>query len=86
MRRGLILVGAFSVVVNVLMLTTSVYLMQISDRVLVSRSLDTLTMLTIGAVMALVVLAAFDLLRKRILSRLGVRLEAISAIDCASMP
>ncbi|MEZ5775068.1 MAG: type I secretion system permease/ATPase [Hyphomicrobiaceae bacterium] len=77
MRRGLILVGAFSVVVNVLMLTTSVYLMQISDRVLVSRSLDTLTMLTIGAVMALVVLAAFDLLRKRILSRLGVRLEAM---------
>ncbi len=74
-KRGLIVVGLFSVIVNLLMLTTSIYLMQISDRVLVSRSTDTLIMLTAVAVFALMALAGFDLLRKWILTRLGVRLE-----------
>ncbi len=76
-RQGFITVGVFSVAINVLMLTTSVYLLQISDRVMVSRSLDTLVMLTIGAVAALAILAVLDLLRKWILTRLGVKLEAM---------
>ena len=75
-RSGLLLVGAFSVVVNVLMLTTSVYLMQISDRVMVSHSGDTLVLLTIGAVFALVILSGFDFLRKIILTKLGMKLES----------
>jgi ATP-binding cassette subfamily C protein len=74
-KRGLIVVGLFSIVVNVLMLTTSIYLMQISDRVLVSRSFDTLIMLTAIAIFALVALAGFDFLRKGILTRLGIRFE-----------
>ena len=76
-REGLILVALFSVIVNVLMLTTSVYLMQISDRVMVSRSTDTLVLLTIGSVFALVILTGFDYLRKIILTKLGVKLEAM---------
>ena len=75
-RAGLLLVGAFSVVVNVLMLTTSVYLMQISDRVMVSRSGETLVLLTVAAVFALVILSGFDFLRKIILTKLGMKLEA----------
>ena len=75
-RDGLILVAAFSAVVNVLMLTTSVYLMQISDRVMVSRSSETLILLTVGAVFALVILSGFDFLRKVILTKLGAKLEA----------
>ena len=76
LRKGLYLVGAFSIIVNVLMLTTSVYLMQISDRVMVSRSNDTLILLTIGSVFALIILVVFDFLRKIILARLGVKIEA----------
>lgn len=68
-------VALFSLVINVLMLTTSIYLMQVSDRVMVSRSTDTLVLLTVIAVAALVVLAIFDLLRKWLLARIGVRLE-----------
>jgi ATP-binding cassette, subfamily C, bacterial len=76
LRNGLYLVGAFSIIVNVLMLTTSVYLMQISDRVMVSRSNDTLILLTVGAIFALIILVVFDFLRKIILARLGVKIEA----------
>lgn len=68
-------VALFSVVINVLMLTTSIYLMQVSDRVMVSRSNETLILLTVFAVGALVVLAIFDLLRKWLLARIGVQLE-----------
>ena len=75
-RNGFVLVGIFSAIVNVLMLTTSVYLMQISDRVMVSRSNDTLILLTVAAVFALLVLTGFDFLRKIILSKIGVKLEA----------
>src|SRR5262245_23887221 len=40
--RTFIAVGVFSVFVNLLMLTMPIYLFQISDRVLTSRSMDTL--------------------------------------------
>ena len=76
LRDGLLLVGVFSVVVNVLMLTTSVYLMQISDRVMVSRSEETLVLLTVGAIFALLILSGFDFLRKVILTKLGMKLES----------
>src|SRR5437868_14293148 len=45
-RANLIAVVAFSVVVNLLMLTMPMYLFQISDRVLTGRSLETLLMLS----------------------------------------
>ncbi len=74
-KRGMMFVGLFSVVINLLMLTVPIYLMQLSDRVLVSRSLDTLIMLTAGAFGAIVLLALFDMVRRYILTRIGMRLE-----------
>jgi ATP-binding cassette subfamily C protein len=41
-RQTIVAVALFSVVVNLLMLTIPIYLFQLSDRVLTSRSLDTL--------------------------------------------
>ena len=76
LRQGLWLVLAFSIIVNVLMLTTSVYLMQISDRVMVSHSNDTLILLTVGAIFALIILSIFDFLRKIVLTKLGMKIEA----------
>lgn len=67
---------AFSMVINVLVLTTSFYMMQVFDRVLTSQSTDTLLYLTIIAVGALAVLAALELVRGRIMSRIGMWFEA----------
>ncbi|MBU2580169.1 MAG: type I secretion system permease/ATPase [Alphaproteobacteria bacterium] len=74
-RRGMMFVALFSVIINLLMLTVPIYLMQLSDRVLVSRSLDTLVMLTAGAIGAIILLALFDMVRRYVLTRIGMRLE-----------
>src|SRR5438067_765356 len=79
-------VGLFSVAVNLLMLTLPIYLFQISDRVLTSRSLDTLLMLSLLAFCLLGTLAILDILRRQILARLGTKLEAmVGAPILASM-
>ena len=76
-RRTLIAVGIFSVFVNLLMMTLPLYLFQLSDRVLTSRSLDTLLMLSIVAVGFLCILALLDALRRQVLGRLATNFETI---------
>ena len=76
-RGNFAMVGIFSVFVNLLMLTVPIYLFQLSDRVLSSRSLDTLVMLSILALAFLAVLALLDTLRRQILVRTSIQLEAI---------
>ena len=51
-RQQFIAVGVFSGVVNLLQLTVSLYMMQVFDRVLSTRSLDTLLYLTLIAIVA----------------------------------
>jgi ATP-binding cassette subfamily C protein len=75
--RTLTAVAVFSVFVNLLMLTIPIYLFQLSDRVLTSRSLDTLLMLSILAFAFIGVLSLLDILRRQVLSRLATRLETI---------
>src|SRR5690606_37613117 len=65
-RRTLIPVAAFSVFVNLLMLTLPIYLFQLSDRVLTSRSHETLMMLTVIAVVFIGVLALLDIVRRQV--------------------
>ncbi|HVI87381.1 MAG TPA: type I secretion system permease/ATPase, partial [Dongiaceae bacterium] len=72
----LLCVGLFSFCGNLLLLVLPLYTMQLFDRVIVSSSYDTLTYLTLAAVCALVVLAAFDFLRTQILVVLGSWIEA----------
>lgn len=76
-RRELAIVALFSLVVNLFMLTLPIYLFQISDRVLTSRSLDTLMMLSLVALGFILVLAILDILRRQVLGRLAMNLEAI---------
>ncbi len=73
-RRNLVVVMLFSAAANMLILAIPVYLFQISDRVLTSRSLDTLIMLTIVIVGAVVLQAFFDAMRRFILMRTAVEL------------
>ena len=76
-RRTFITVAAFSVFVNLLMLTVPIYLFQLSDRVLTSRSIDTLLMLSMLAVAFLAVLSLLDICRRQVLGALANRLETI---------
>ena len=63
--------GAFSLGVNLLMLTSPIYMMQVFDRVMSSRSIETLAMLSAMALLALAAMAALEAARGRLLSHLG---------------
>ena len=71
-RLNLAAVMVFTLATNVLVLAVPIYLFQISDRVLTSRSLDTLIMLTLVIVGAIVLQAIFDAIRRFILMRTAV--------------
>jgi len=78
--RGHVLAAAsFSLGLNLLYLTVPLYTVQIYDRILPSSSEGTLVLLTLAAIAALVVLAALDAVRARVLARSGVRLERLLA-------
>jgi PrtD family type I secretion system ABC transporter len=68
---GLLLVVAFSFFLNVLVLASPIYSMQVFDRVLPSRSQYTLLFLSIFTVIAIVVLATLDILRAQALARIA---------------
>ncbi len=70
-RSALVAIGLFSFFINLLMLTASIYMMQVFDRVLGSRSVETLAVLTFIAFAALAAMAALDIVRSRIMQRLG---------------
>lgn len=74
-RRNMAIVMVFTVAINVLLLAIPLYLFQISDRVLTSRSIDTLIMLTIAVIGAVLLQAFLDTIRRFILMRTAVELE-----------
>jgi ATP-binding cassette subfamily C protein/ATP-binding cassette subfamily C protein EexD len=68
-RRQFAGVGLISLVVNLLTLTTALYMMQLFDRVLASRSVDTLVYLSLVAGAALLFQGVLDGARSLVLSR-----------------
>jgi ATP-binding cassette subfamily C protein len=75
-RHNLVIVGLFSIVVNTLVLAVPIYLFQMSDRVLTSRSLDTLVMLSIIVMVAIAAHVLLDMMRRFILMRVAVDVES----------
>ena len=67
--------GVFSGVINLLYLSSPLYLMQIYNRVLVSENVTTLVLLTLILVCALLTMGALDALRSQLLVRAGMRLD-----------
>src|SRR5207245_9118434 len=65
------LVFAYSCSYNLLLLAPSIYLLQIYDRVLSSRSGDTLAMLTLIVAFTVVIGGVLDALRRAALGRVG---------------
>src|SRR5215472_9764997 len=68
-------IGIFSGVINLLGLTGSIYMLQIYDRVLPSRSVPTLVGLTVLMLLLYSANGVLDLIRMRIMSRVGSRIE-----------
>lgn len=75
LRRYFAYAGLFSLAINVLLLVPALYMLQVFDRVLSSRSEETLAMLSVGALLALAMMAALDVLRARLLAACGVALD-----------
>ena len=75
-RRNLLTVAAFSFVVNMLVLGIPIYLFQISDRVMTSRSHETLIMLTAVVIGAMLAHVFIDMMRRHILMRVAVEAES----------
>jgi ATP-binding cassette subfamily C exporter for protease/lipase len=74
-RREFIMVGVFSMVANVLMLTPTLYMLQVYDRVLMSRSELTLLAMSLITLFLFAVMAFSEWMRSRVLVRSGVRLD-----------
>ncbi|MGO7981479.1 type I secretion system permease/ATPase [Rhizobium johnstonii] len=74
-RHNMVVVMMFTIAINVLLLAIPLYLFQISDRVLTSRSVDTLVMLSIAVIGAVLLQAFMDSVRRFILMRTAVELE-----------
>lgn len=70
-------IGFFSAIVNVLALTGSIYMLQVYDRVIPSRSVPTLVGLTLIMFILFAANGLLDLVRTRILSRIGGHTERL---------
>lgn len=75
LRLHFVIVGIFSSAINLLYLSSPLYLMQVYNRVLVSESIPTLALLTLILVIALLVMAVLDAARTQILIRCGILLD-----------
>ena len=67
--------GLFSLAINLLLLVPPLYMLQVFDRVLASRSSETLLVLTVAAVVALVVMALLEVVRARLLALSGAAVD-----------
>src|SRR5712692_5201645 len=71
-RGAFVATGLISGMSNVLMLTGAIFMLEIYDRVLPSRSVPTLVGLAILAAGLYVALGLLDMIRGRILIRIGI--------------
>jgi ATP-binding cassette, subfamily C, bacterial len=74
-RQAVSVAFVFSAFVNLLMLTAPLYMLQVYDRVLVSRSEETLLALTLLMGFLFLVMGVLDHARGRIMARVGARLQ-----------
>lgn len=75
MKRTYLAVGVFSLTITFLMLVPSIYMLQVYDRVLNSRNVMTLLMLTLIMLGLYLLLGMIDFVRQSILTRVGARFD-----------
>jgi len=74
-RRGFVSVGAFSAVINLLMLAPALYMLQVYDRVLASGNHMTLAMLTLMVLGLYAFMGLLEWVRSLVLIRLGAQID-----------
>ncbi len=74
-KREFLWVGLFSLLANLLMLSPTLYMLQVYDRVLLSQSELTLLFLTLIIIVFFAVMAFAEWLRSRLLVRAGMKLD-----------
>ena len=75
LRSFVLLAGAASLLLNLALLMPSIYMMQVFDRVFSSRSVETLVMLSVMALLALALGFCMDVVRARALAWSGRALD-----------
>jgi ATP-binding cassette, subfamily C, type I secretion system permease/ATPase len=71
LRQTLLSLTGISLMMNLLMLSAPLYMLQVYDRVLTSRSIDTLLLLSLILILALATMAILDAIRSHILNISG---------------
>ena len=74
-KQSFIFVGFFSFFINLLQLTSPLYMLQLYDRVMVSRSESTLWLLTFLVVLLFATMALLEMVRSRVLVRVGNKID-----------
>ena len=74
-KKSFIAAGVFSLFINLLMLTAPLYMLQVYDRVVTSRSTETLLYLTLIMVFLFGLMGLLEWVRSRLLVRVGNQLE-----------
>ena len=74
-RKEFMWVGFFSMVANVLMISPTLYMLQVYDRVMISQSEITLIALTLIILVFFSAMSFAEWLRSRLLVRLGLRID-----------
>jgi len=69
--------AGFSLLINFLMITPSIYMLQVYDRVVATGNKSTLLMLTLIVVMLFITMAALEWVRSQILVKVSTRLEML---------
>ena len=75
LRQTFLVAGAFSFFINLLLLVPAIYMLQIYDRVLMSRNSSTLLMLTLLVLGLYALMAGLEWVRSRLLVRAGSILD-----------
>src|SRR5262249_35285962 len=78
-RGALASVAIFSVLINVLALTGSIYMLQLYDRIIPAHSVATLIALSILVLVLFAANGILDVVRARIMNRIGLRLDRMLA-------
>ncbi len=76
LKKSFYFAGFVSLFINLLMLVPSLYMLQLYDRVLASRSQETLLMLTLIVVAMFAVMGMLEFVRSRILIRVGNAIDS----------
>jgi ATP-binding cassette subfamily C protein len=71
----------FSLFINLLLFVSPLYMLQVYDRVLSTRSDSTLIVITVIAALLLMVYAALEMLRSHVLVRAGLQFDQVTASE-----